>query len=201
VTVSWSAGNEAGAVSFDLDSLPGGRHTMKPVTSTLTAGLFSLVTAVAFAQSGGPNDAQIAGIVVAANSVDIDAGNLAKSKSKNKEVKSFAQRMVVDHSGVNKQASALVKKLKVTPEESDTSKGLKDGGATNVAKLKKLKGAEFDKAYVDHEVTYHQTVLDAIDKTLIPSASNAELKSLLEKVRPAIADHLQHAKHMQTSMK
>ena len=37
-----------------------------------------------------------------------------------------------------------------------------------MAKLKTLKGAAFDKAYVDQEVAYHQAVLDAIDKTLIP---------------------------------
>jgi putative membrane protein len=109
--------------------------------------------------------------------------------------------MITDHSGVNKQATALVKKLKVTPKDSDTSKSLKDGGTTNISKLKGLKGKEFDKAYVDNEVTYHQAVLDEIDKTLIPNAKNAELKGLLEKVRPVIDSHLQHAKQLQASLK
>ena len=148
-----------------------------------------------------PNDAQIAGIVVAANTVDIDAGKLAEEKAKSPDVKKFAQRMVVDHTGVNKQASALVKKLNVTPEESSTSKSLKSGGQDNLKKLRGLKGDAFDKAYVDHEVDYHQQVLDAIDKTLLPNAKNPELKGLIEKVRPAIDDHLQHAKHMQSAMK
>jgi putative membrane protein len=49
-------------------------------------------------------------------------------------------------------------------------------------------------------VAYHQQVLDAIDKTLIPGARNGELKALLEKVRPAIAGHLQHAKTLQASL-
>lgn len=153
------------------------------------------------AQAAAPNDAQIAGIVVAANNVDIDAGELARASAKDPKVKDFGQRMVTDHSGVNKQAGALVKKLGLAPEESDTSKALKDGGAANIAKLKGLKGSAFDKAYVDHEVTYHQTVLDAIDKTLLPNARNAELKGLLEQVRPAIDAHLQHAKQIQASMK
>ena len=153
----------------------------------------------AFAQ-GGPNDAQIAHIVVTANQVDIDAGKLAQSKSKNAEVKAFGKQMVTDHSGVNKQATALVKKLKVKPEDNDTSKSLKKGGQENVAALKKLKGAEFDKAYVDHEVAYHEQVLDAIDKVLIPNAKNAELKALIEKVRPAIDAHLQHAKMLQSKL-
>lgn len=174
---------------------------MNKVFGTMTAVVFALVATASSAQSPGPNDAQIAGIVVAANTVDINAGKLAESKAHDKEVKKFAKRMVTDHTGVNKQATALVNKLKVTPEESSTSKSLKDDGAKTLSKLKGLKGAEFDKAYVDNEVAYHQAVLDAIGKTLIPSAKNAELKALLEKSRPAFVDHLEHAKQMQASMK
>jgi putative membrane protein len=174
---------------------------MKKTIGKFLAGLLAFVAVASFAQTGGPNDAQIAGIVVAANTVDINAGKLAKSRSHSKEVKSFAQRMITDHTGVNKQASALVKKLKVTPEESATSKSLKDEGAATLKKLKGMKGAEFDKAYIDNEVSYHQTVLDALDKTLIPNAKNAELKDLLMKTRPAFEDHLEHAKKIQASMK
>ena len=146
------------------------------------------------------NDAQIAAIVVTANQVDIDAGKLATATTANAEVKKFAQLMVTDHTSVNKQAVDLATKLKVTPQENDTSRSLKAGGEKNVANLKTLKGAAFDKAYVDHEVTYHQSVLDALDKTLIPNASNADLKALLVKVRPAFVAHLEHAKHLQASL-
>jgi putative membrane protein len=166
----------------------------------IAAAVFSFIGVGAWAANAGPSDAQIAHIVVTANQVDIDAGKLAKSKSKNKDVKAFGQRMITDHTGVNKQAKALVKKLKVKPEDNDTSKSLKDGGKDNIKKLKGMKGAEFDKAYADNEVTYHQAVLDAIDKTLIPSAQNAELKDLITKVRPAIEAHLEHAKKLQASL-
>jgi putative membrane protein len=145
-------------------------------------------------------DAQIASIVVTANQVDIDAGKLAVSTSKNADVKKFAQLMVTDHSGVNQQAVALVTRLKVTPEDNETSRSLKAGGEKNVATLKTLKGAAFDKAYVDHEVAYHQAVLDAVDKTLIPNAKNEELKALLVKVRPAFVAHLEHAKHIASAL-
>jgi putative membrane protein len=180
---------------------------MKKPIHMLLAALLAFTGAVSFAQdksasaSGGPTDPQIAAIVVAANTVDINAGKLAESKAHSKDVKAFAKQMVTDHTGVNKQATALVKKLNVTPEENPTSKSLMDEGAKNVAHLKTLKGAEFDKAYVDNEVTYHQQVLDAIDKTLIPSAKNAELKELITKVRPAIAAHLEHAKQIQSKLK
>ena len=159
-----------------------------------------LATPALVLAEGGPTDPQIAAIVVTANQVDIDAGKLAKGKTHNKDVKAFAQQMITDHTAVNQQAGALVKKLGVKPEANPTSASLKKGGDENVAHLKKLKGQAFDKAYVAHEVAYHQQVLDAIDNTLIPSAHNAQLKGLIEKVRPAIAEHLEHAKHLQMEL-
>ena len=154
----------------------------------------SLCLTTAAAAAEGPNDAQIAAIVVTANQVDIDAGRLAASRSHTKEVKEFAKRMIVDHTGVNKSAVELVTKLKVTPQDNPTSQSLKSGGDQNLRNLKGLEGAAFDKAYVDHEVAYHEQVLDAMDKVLIPNAKNAELDALLVKVRPAFVAHLEHAK-------
>ena len=132
--------------------------------------------------------------------MDIDAGKLAAERASKPEVKKFGELMVTDHTGVNKAAVELVTKLKVTPQDNPTSQSLKAGGDKNVANLKTLKGAAFDKAYVDQEVTYHQAVLDAVDKVLIPGASNAELKALLVKVRPAFVAHLEHAKKVQASL-
>lgn len=157
-----------------------------------------LAATVAFAQGGAPNDAQIAHIVVTANTVDIDAGKLAESKATNAEVKQFGETMVKDHTAVNKQATDLAKKLGVKPEDNATSRSLAQGGRDNLAHLRELKkGGDFDKAYIDHEVAYHQAVIDALDKTLIPNAKNAELKDLLEKSRPAFVAHLDHAKMIQ----
>jgi len=146
------------------------------------------------------NDAQIAHVVVTANAIDSAAGALAKSKGTAKAVKDFGQTMVTDHGGVNKQAVALVTKLKVTPEDNDVSRGLKSGGDQNMSTLQGLSGAAFDSAYIAHEVDYHQAVLDALDKTLIPGAQNAELKALLEKSRPAFVAHLDRAKSVQAGL-
>ena len=150
--------------------------------------------------AGGLTDPQIAAIVVAANQVDVDAGNLAVKKTKNADVKKFAEQMVTDHTAVNKAAGDLVAKLKVTPEETDASKGLVSGGADNLAKLEKLDGAAFDKAYVDNEVAYHKAVIDVLDTKLIPSASNAELKSTLVSVKPTFDEHLKHAEMLQSQL-
>lgn len=151
---------------------------------------------------GSPSmsDPQIAAVAVAANKVDVDAGKLAKTKSKNAKVKKFANDMIRDHGSAIKQAVKLVTKLGVTPEENDTSRSLTQGGKENVANLKKLKGKAFDKAYMEHEVAYHQQVLDALDKALIPSAQNAELKTLLESVRGVVAQHLDHATSLSQSL-
>ena len=170
----------------------------KFATTVLVTGAFALAAASVSAQS--INDAQIASIVVTANQVDIDAGKLAASQGSNAEVKAFGKQMATDHAGVNKQAVALVTKLKVTPEDNSTSQSLKKGGEDNVKNLRTLKGAAFDKAYIDHEVAYHQAVLDAVDKTLIPNAKNEELKALLVKVRPAFVAHLEHAKMVQSKL-
>jgi len=170
---------------------------IKSKTWIIAAAVLSVGTA---ARAQSPNDAQIAAIVVTANQVDIDAGKLAESTSSNPQVKAFGKQMVADHSGVNKEAIKLVTKLGVKPEDNPTAKSIKTGGAENVNHLKQLKGAAFDKAYIDHEVAYHQQVLDALDKTLIPSAKNVEFKALLVKVRPAFVAHLEHAQQIQASL-
>jgi putative membrane protein len=167
-------------------------HTVLIIAAALA------VPAIAGAQA--ITDAQIASIVVTANQVDIDAGKLAAERASKPEVKKFGELMVTDHTGVNKAAVELVTKLKVTPQDHPTGQSLKAGGDKNLANLKTLKGAAFDKAYVDQEVAYHAAVIDAVDKVLIPGASNAELKALLVKVRPAFVAHLEHARKVQASL-
>jgi putative membrane protein len=169
------------------------------VSAIVLAAAGLLLLPVASVSAEGVNDAQIASIVVTANQVDIDAGRLAATRATSEEVKTFARLMVTDHTGVNKAATELAAKLKVIPQNNPTSQSLKADGEKSLAHLKTLSGHEFDKAYIDREVAYHQQVIDALDKTLIPSATNAELKALLVKVRPAFVAHLEHAKLLQAT--
>ena len=145
-------------------------------------------------------DPQIAAIVVAANTVDIEFGKLAQSKTENEKVKQFADTMVMDHTAVNKSAVALVTKLGVTPEESETSRGLTASGEKTRARMSGLSGEEFDREYIANEVAYHKLVIEAVDKTLIPNAKNAELKAALVGVRPALVAHLEHAEQIQAEL-
>ena len=161
----------------------------------------SLLSGVAFAQGAKPTDPQIAHIAYTAGEIDIAAAKQALSKASNKDVRAFAQDMVRDHEAVNKQALDLVKKLNVTPEDNDTSKTLSKNAADKLAELGKLNGAAFDKAYVANEVGYHKAVNSALETTLIPSANNAELKSLLQTGLKIFQGHQQHAEHVAAELK
>ena len=161
------------------------------LTGTITIGGLS-------AQStNGPSDPQIVGIVLAADQIDIDYGKIALARSKNKAVREFAQRMVTDHSAVQQSVIGLAAKLGVKGEDSPTSTGLKSGAVDITAKLNSLKGKEFDKFYIDNEVSYHKTVTDAVNAVLIPSAENPELKSALQGAQPLFLKHLEHARMVQ----
>ena len=149
----------------------------------------------------GPSDPQIVGIVLAADQIDIDYGKIALAKSKNKAVREFAQRMVTDHSAVQGSVIGLAKKLGVTAADSDVSGSLKSGAVDITAKLNSLKGKEFDKFYIDNEVSYHKAVTDAVAGVLIPNAQNAELKSALEGAQPLFLKHLEHARLVQSGGK
>ena len=157
--------------------------------------------AIAAQAADTPSDPQIAHIAYTAGDLDIKAAEQALAKSKDKQVRGFAENMVKDHTAVNDQALALVKKLGVTPEDNETSKSLTKGAADKLTELSKLSGAAFDKAYVENEVAYHKTVNDALAKTLIPSASNAELKSFLETGLKIFQGHEQHAEHLASTFK
>jgi putative membrane protein len=161
----------------------------------------SLFGGAAVAQGAKPTDPQIAHIAYTAGQIDIAAARQALAKTSNPQVKTFAQDMVRDHEAVNKQALDLVKKLNVTPEDNDTSKTLSKNAADKLAELAKLNGAAFDKAYIANEVAYHKAVDSALEKTLIPSANNAELKSLLQTGLKIFEGHEQHAEHVAADLK
>jgi len=149
----------------------------------------------------GPSDPEIAHIAYTAGVLDVAAGKQALAKSHNKAVREFAREMVRDHEAVNGQALALVGKLHVTPADNATSKALAEQAKATHAKLAKLTGAAFDKAYVANEVAFHGTVNGALSSTLIPSADNGELKSLLQTGLTLFTEHQKHAEHLAASLK
>jgi putative membrane protein len=144
-----------------------------------------------------PTDAQIAQIVLVANSADSASGVMAERKATAPDVKAFGRRMVTDHSALNKKATALAKKLNLTPAPSDMSTDLQKKATDTMRDLEGKTGKDFDKAYIDSQVTYHQDLLNALDQQLIPNAQNPELKQLLQTARAGVQQHLNLAKQIQ----
>ena len=147
-----------------------------------------------------PTDPQIAGIVQTANQIDINHAKLALKKTSNPQVKEFANQMISDHTSLQKSVNDLAKKLGVTPEDSPTSKQLKQQATDETKKLTSLRGNAFDKEYASHEVAYHQAVIEAAKTSLIPNAKNAELKSAVEGAAPLLQGHLEHAQQLEKSL-
>lgn len=174
------------------------------MTSKLSLGcataLLMISWPVAAAEPQKPSDAQIAHIAYTAGQLDVEAGKLALTKSKNGAVRAFAETMVRDHAAVNEKALDLVKKLGVTPQPNATSEALSAQSAKTAMELQKLEGADFDRAYVGNEIAYHRTVNQALQGTLIPSAQNAELKTLLTSGLALFEEHQKHAETLAKSL-
>ena len=161
----------------------------------------ALIAAAPAAAADAPTDPQIAHIAYTAGNIDIAAGKQALARSHNKTVRAFAQEMVRDHQAVNDKALALVHKLHVTPAANPTSAALTKQADATRARLSHLTGAAFDRAYVDNEVAFHKTVNGALKSTLIPSAKNAQLKSLLETGLTLFREHQAHAEQIAKELK
>ncbi len=132
------------------------------------------------------DDAAIAHIAVTANQLDVTGAEQALEKSSNDEVRAFARTMIRDHTGVSEQAAALAERLGVTPEDNETSQALTDRAAD-------VRG---DLAYMENEVAYHETVITAVEETLVPNTSSDQLRELLRGVVPALRAHLEHARRV-----
>ena len=159
--------------------------------------LLALPLGVESQQLGDP---EIAHVAVTANAIDVQTAQLALQRAQDAEVKAFAETMITDHTAVNEQAVALAGRLGVTPADNEVSRSLREDAEDARTKIDDLSGASFDRSYIAREVTYHEAVLHALDNVLIPQADNAELKALLQGVRPAIAVHLAHARSLAAAL-
>ncbi|HEX6537240.1 MAG TPA: DUF4142 domain-containing protein [Gemmatimonadaceae bacterium] len=145
------------------------------------------------------DDATIVAIFDAANTADIETGKLAAKRGSTKAVRDLGAMFARDHEAVRQQGRDLAKKLGVTPTppKDDTSAAEQ---AKVMATLRAKHGADFDKAYLEHEVAFHKAVIDAVTKTLLPAIKNQELKDLVTKVAPAFQAHMLAAQHLEEQL-
>jgi putative membrane protein len=134
------------------------------------------------------NDPTIVAIFDDANTADIETGQLATERGSTKAVRDFGAMLARDHKAVRQQGRDLAAKLGVTPTPPGDSASAK-AHAEAIATLRSKRGAEFDRAFLDHEVKFHQDVINAVQSTLLPAIQNAELKELVVKVAPAFEAH------------
>ncbi|HNR49504.1 MAG TPA: DUF4142 domain-containing protein [Bacteroidia bacterium] len=177
------------------------KNFTRTIASMITC--MSIVSFTASAQDAAPKltDPEIASVAVTANQIDVNYGKIALKKTKNAEAKKFAETMIKDHESIIKQAVDLATKLGVTPKDNAMTQSLLKGEKETTAKLNKLTGKAFDKAYIDNEVAYHEAVINAVKTVLIPQTQNAELKALLTKVTPLLDHHFEMAKMAQSKIK
>ncbi|MGI9512545.1 MAG: DUF4142 domain-containing protein [Anderseniella sp.] len=165
----------------------------------LAASLFALAMQVTPSTAQSPaelNDLQIAHVAYVADNIDIRYAHLALAISTNPAIHEFARTMIRDHTAVNEQALALLKKLNAQPEDNFLSKQLTANSEKLVDEMSKLRGAEFDKRYAENELAYHKAVNDLVGNAFIPNIENAEVKSLFETGLKIFKAHEHHAEMM-----
>ena len=155
----------------------------------------ALPLALGSSQAPAPtlDDATIVAIFDGANTADIETGRLADQRGASKEVRAIGASLARDHEAVRQQGRDLAKKLGVTPTPPNPNP-YAEAHAKALSALSAKRGAEFDRAFLDHEIAYHQAVIDAVTGTLLPAITNPELKAFVEKIAPAFQAHLDMTK-------
>ena len=146
-------------------------------------------------------DPEIAAILAASDTAEIQPSQLAMQKAQNAGVKEYAQRMINDHGTLSDSLAAMAQANNLMPTPNAMSQQIQSQTQTTLQSLQNLSGAAFDSAYVRAMADSHQMALTTIDSQLIPSAQNPQLRSAIEqKVRPAVAMHLEQIQQIQGSL-
>ena len=146
------------------------------------------------------DDPTIVAIFDAANTFDMETGALAATRARSKDVHEFGEMLVHDHGMVRQQGRDLAASLKVTPT-TPREFALATAHTAAMKKLSPLKGAAFDRAFLQQEIDFHNAVIDAITTTLLPAIQNAQLKDLVTKVAPAFGAHRDRAQNLLDHLK
>lgn len=163
-----------------------------------TASPSTTATAAA-APKTGLTDSNIVALLDEANKADSAAGAVAVKKATNPEVKAFARLMMSEHHALRVEGQKLAKELGVTPKlpERNQLAGYVQNEANALKKTPK--GAEFDRTYIDHEVSVHQAVLDFANQAKVITQT-PQLRDLIEKAVPIIRKHLDQATEIQKKL-
>jgi putative membrane protein len=146
------------------------------------------------------SDSRIAAISDAANSAEVEHAAIALDRAKDSRVRTFAQLMADHHGQAKRDQQELMARLDLTAAASSRSEQLRAEAASTRNMLNRADDGDFDRTYIDSQVDAHQKVLGALDRELIPSAQNSELKQMLESMRVRVESHLREARELQRSL-
>jgi putative membrane protein len=146
--------------------------------------------------SSALSDANIVYLLDEANKADSAAGAMALKKATNADVKNFAKMMMGEHHALRMQGQQLAKKLNITPQAPANDPLVPVAQQETSALQSTPKGAQFDKTYIDNEVTVHKAVLDLANNAY-NATQNKDLKALIDKAKPVIQKHYDRAEALQ----
>lgn len=144
------------------------------------------------------SDANVIAVMIDINNAEIREARLVLSISRNPRVRAFAQRVVADHTRLNNSMRLLSARLQITPLETPASRHLRVTERQALSKLATLRGPAFNRAYIAHQVATHQTVLNGLNRFLLPEVQHPQLRIALLQARPVITAHLQLARQLQS---
>jgi putative membrane protein len=165
-------------------------HLIHDMPRTLL--LTMCATAVAFTESAGAaelSDGQIVGIYIQVNGFDIDTALLGRAQGGD-AVRRLAEHVAADHIGVRQAAYAIAERCAATPQVPPERSAAALEHDKALAALMALRGADFDRAYLHHELLFHRAAIDAVKTALLPSAHCPELQAHFRAVLPAFEHHL-----------
>ncbi|MGQ0813923.1 MAG: DUF4142 domain-containing protein [Gemmatimonadota bacterium] len=146
-----------------------------------------------------PSDPDIAHILQTFNAITLRRATLATSRSQSAAVRAFADSITAGHAALNARTMGWLHALNLVPVDNSHSRILNSSSDDARSDLEQKIGADFDRSYVDHEVTFHQRMLELLDASLLPNANNVGLRNELQHARPALAAHLERARKLQQS--
>lgn len=174
---------------------------MTKITTALLALTAAFYLPAAQAQSPAElNDLEIAHVAYIADNIDIRYAHLALAITQNPRIREFAETMIRDHSAVNEQALALLKKLGADPQDNFLSRTLNTDAEKIIDELSDLRGAAFDKRYAENELNYHRAVNDLVANAFLPNIENDEVRALFKAGLEIFRAHERHAESMVASL-
>ena len=130
-----------------------------------------------------------------AGKMEIELGRMAAKKGRSKAVKSFGRRMVTDHTRAGNKLKLIAGKKGLTlPAELDAE------ATAKMEQLEQLKGAAFDRAYMEMMVSDHEKAVGEFE-TEASSGTDAELKAFAASALPTLKMHLRMAKQTAARIK